>query len=124
MYAIQNDIIWQSVNTNDWQHVEFYPTPNKRGMMEPTSIVIRHIDTVLSAQAIAQYFQKPGVLLTGHLNIDAQGIVTQNVEFIVSVNNAEIYINICQSAPDDILQELTDIIKNKYNIKEIQTFNE
>jgi hypothetical protein len=92
--------------------------------MEPTSIVIRHIDTVLGAQAIAQYFQKPGVLLTGHLNIDAQGIVTQNVEFIVSVNNAEIYINICQSAPDDILQELTDIIKNKYNIKEIQTFNE
>ena len=70
MFAIQNDILWQSIKTNDWKHVEFYPTPNKKEGIEPTSIVVRHVDTVLGAQAVAQYFQKPGVSLSGHINID------------------------------------------------------
>lgn len=126
MYAIQNDILWQSIKTNDWKNVEFYPTPNKKGGMEPTSIVVRHVDTVLGAQALAQYIQKPDVALSGHINIDSQGIVTQNVEFIVEVDGSAIFINLCdkQFGQVPVLEEVLEVIQSKYMIKDIITHSD
>jgi len=118
MYAIQNDILWQSITTNDWKHVEFYPTQNKKGEMEPTSIVVRHVDTVLGAQAIAQYFQRPDIALSGHINIDSQGIITQNVEFTIEVNGPSIFINLCNKQVP-VLEDVIGVIQSKYNIKDI-----
>jgi hypothetical protein len=118
MFAIQNDILWQSIKTNDWEHVEFYPTPNKGGGIEPTSIVVRHVDTVLGAQAIAQYFQRPDVQLSGHINIDSQGNVTQNVEFTVEVDGPSIFINLCNKQVP-VLDDVIEVIQSKYNIKDI-----
>tara|TARA_R110001592_G_scaffold35521_8_gene120855 strand:+ start:653 stop:1033 length:381 start_codon:yes stop_codon:yes gene_type:complete len=123
MYAIQNDILWQSIKTNDWKNVEFYPTPNKKGGMEPTSIVVRHVDTVLGAQALAQYIQKPDVALSGHINIDSQGIVTQNVEFIVEVDGSAIFINLCDRQ-EEVLEEVLEVIQSKYMIKDIITHSD
>lgn len=76
MYTIQDDILFINGKT-----VEFYPTPNQSGEIDPKFLVIHFTAGSLDARGTAQYFQNPKAKTSAHLNLDVDGTVTQNVAF-------------------------------------------
>lgn len=120
MFVIQNDILWQPTQTANWKNVKFFPTPNKGTRYRPDGIVIDILGGSLCAFGTAQYFQKTGTR-SGHINIDTQGNVSQNIEFTLQAQNADnIVINLCNTEVTqpqvDILEHIVDILVEKYKI--------
>ena len=113
MYNIQNDCLWKSDASGNWEQIEFFPTPNKSGIITPKYLIIHFTAGSAGARATAQYFQKPEAKTSAHLNLDEDGTWTQNVEFNVkawhagksswagdsNLNNNSIGIEVCNPGP-------------------------
>jgi N-acetylmuramoyl-L-alanine amidase len=113
MYNIQNDVLWQSNSTGNWDQIEFFPTPNKSGTITPKYLIIHYTAGAAGARATAQYFQKPEAKTSAHLNLDVDGTWAQNVEFNVkawhagksswagdkNLNDCSIGIEVCNPGP-------------------------
>ena len=80
-HAIKNAFLYKLTPNNDWQQVEFFPTPNQGGEIDPRFLVIHYTAGAADARATAQYFQKPEAKTSAHLNLDLDGSWTQCVEF-------------------------------------------
>lgn len=79
-YKVQNGLLYYTNSAGDWQQVEFFPTPNQGGKIEPKFLVIHFTAGKASARNTAMYFQKPEAKTSAHLNLDPDGTFTQNVE--------------------------------------------
>lgn len=120
MFVIQNDILWQPTQTANWKNVKFFPTPNKGNRYHPESIKVDVLDGSLCAFGTAQFFQNLGEN-SGHINIDSEGNVSQNIEFTLQAQNQNsIVINLCSKTVTDsqvkILDEIIDVLVEKYKI--------
>lgn len=80
-FAVKNELLFESNENGDWNQVEFFPTPNTGGNMNPEYIVIHFTAGSGDARATAAYFQRPEARVSAHLNISMNGEVTQNVPF-------------------------------------------
>ena len=80
-YRVQGGYIYALTPSNNWQQVEFYPSPNIGGDITPRFLVIHYTAGAVDARGTAQYFQKPEAKTSAHLMLDKDGTLIQGVEF-------------------------------------------
>lgn len=87
-YKVKNGLLYENNGKNDWEQVDFYPTPNKSGNITPRFLVIHFTAGSLDARGTATYFQKPSAKTSAHLTMDLNGKIVQSVELNVKAWHA------------------------------------
>jgi N-acetylmuramoyl-L-alanine amidase len=112
-YKINSGLVFQKETGGEWKQVDFYPTPNQGGDINPKFFVIHFTAGRLDAHGTAQFFQKPSAKTSAHLNLSADGTLTQNVSLekkawhagkskwggVSNLNNHSIGIEVCNPGP-------------------------
>jgi N-acetylmuramoyl-L-alanine amidase len=117
LYKIDSGLVYQKLDANaKWEQVDFYPTPNQSGTINPKYLVIHYTAGRLDAHGTAQYFQRPEAKTSAHLNLSEDGTLTQNVSLEKkawhagksswggdqNLNNHSIGIEVCNPGPLEI----------------------
>lgn len=111
-YTIKDGLLFQS-SGNSWEQVEFFPSPNTSGKINPKFLVIHFTAGAQDAVGTARYFQKPEAKTSAHLMLDEDGTFVQGVEFetkawhagrsqwsgISGLNSHSIGIEVCNPGP-------------------------
>lgn len=112
-YSIKDELLYKGTGNGSWEQVEFFPTSNQSGKLDPQYLVIHftagrsdHINT-------AAWFQNPKARASAHLTLSKTGEWAQSVRFdtvawhagksrwnnVTGLNKSSIGIEVCNPGP-------------------------
>ena len=108
MYTVKEHILLENGSS-----VNFYPTQDQGGQIEPKYLVIHFTAGSLDARGTANYFQNPKAKASAHLTMDLDGTTVQSVPFnckawhagksrwdgYTGLNSHSIGIEVCNPGP-------------------------